>query len=183
MCKHSNVFSRPVLIARGLDLKHLCTLCSFQESALAPALKFWRSMRRRFSVALAEGVHLFPFRTEKLSPPAPMVLQGKPCGRVGRRRIIWQKGPLRHMAQRAFRVPADCLALRGQSQCRSRAYEAAGAAFLLRRQSTIAMVAVAAAAMPTPRPTHHSQARDDLEDGEGCGVALGVALGVAAIAD
>ena len=28
------------------------------------------------------GFHLFPFRTEKLSPLAPMVLQ---CGRVGRR--------------------------------------------------------------------------------------------------
>lgn len=26
-------------------------------------------------VAIAAGFHLFPFRTEKLSPPAPMVLQ------------------------------------------------------------------------------------------------------------
>src|SRR5262249_46966438 len=40
-----------------------------------------------FGVALAEGSHLFPFRTEKLSPPAPMVLPGKPGGRVGRRPI------------------------------------------------------------------------------------------------
>jgi hypothetical protein len=36
-------------------------------------------------VALAEGKHLFPFRTEKLSPPAPMVLPGRLGGRVGRR--------------------------------------------------------------------------------------------------
>jgi hypothetical protein len=32
---------------------------------------------------MAAGRHLFPSRTEKLSPPAPMVLQQ--CGRVGRR--------------------------------------------------------------------------------------------------
>ena len=30
---------------------------------------------RLFPVALARGKHLFPFRTEKLSPPEPMVLQ------------------------------------------------------------------------------------------------------------
>ena len=29
-------------------------------------------------------VHLFPFRTEKLSPAAPMILH-KDCGKVGRR--------------------------------------------------------------------------------------------------
>jgi hypothetical protein len=27
-------------------------------------------------VTMAAGIHLFPFRTEKLSPPAPMVLRG-----------------------------------------------------------------------------------------------------------
>src|SRR5918999_3010963 len=37
---------------------------------------------------MAAGGHLFPFRTEKLSPPAPMVLGGQPPGRVGRRRIL-----------------------------------------------------------------------------------------------
>ena len=39
------------------------------------------------SAVIAAGVHLFPFRTEQLSPPAPMVLGGQPPGRVGRRRI------------------------------------------------------------------------------------------------
>src|SRR5436190_12358289 len=33
---------------------------------------------------MAEGRHPFPFRTRKLSPPAPMVLSGQPGGRVGR---------------------------------------------------------------------------------------------------
>ena len=31
----------------------------------------------------AAGTHPVPSRTRSLSPPAPMVLQGKPCGRVG----------------------------------------------------------------------------------------------------
>src|SRR4051812_50229661 len=43
------------------------------------------------SAVIAAGVHLFPFRTEKLSPPAPMVLGGQPPGRVGRRRITLTK--------------------------------------------------------------------------------------------
>ena len=41
-------------------------------------------------MAIAAGSHLFPFRTEKLSPPAPMVLQQ--CGRVGRRQLT--QGPV-----------------------------------------------------------------------------------------
>ena len=35
---------------------------------------------------MAEGKHPIPFRTRKLSPPAPMVLLGQPGGRVGHRR-------------------------------------------------------------------------------------------------
>src|SRR3954470_22826514 len=42
----------------------------------------------RFPVAIAAEPHPFPFRTRKLSPPAPMVLGGRPPGRVGRRRIF-----------------------------------------------------------------------------------------------
>lgn len=30
---------------------------------------------KKYSGAYIGGVHLFPFRTEKLSPPEPMVLQ------------------------------------------------------------------------------------------------------------
>ena len=37
---------------------------------------------------IAVGVHLFTFRTEKLSPPAPMVLGAQAPGRVGRRPIL-----------------------------------------------------------------------------------------------
>ena len=37
----------------------------------------------RFPVAIGEGSHPFPCRTRPLSPLPPMVLHGKPCGRVG----------------------------------------------------------------------------------------------------
>ena len=43
---------------------------------------------RLFPVALARGRHLFPFRTEQLSPSAPMVLGSQGPGRVGRRRFF-----------------------------------------------------------------------------------------------
>ena len=32
-------------------------------------------IRKKYQVVIAAGSHLFPFRTEKLSPSAPMVLQ------------------------------------------------------------------------------------------------------------
>ena len=41
------------------------------------------NMSDLFQVATAPGSYLFPFRTEKSSPVAPMVLHT--CGRVGRR--------------------------------------------------------------------------------------------------
>src|SRR4029453_10883798 len=44
---------------------------------------------------MAEGSHPFPFRTRKLSPPAPMVLGRRLPGRVGRRRISLEEGRLR----------------------------------------------------------------------------------------
>ena len=43
---------------------------------------------KKYSGAYIGGVHLFPFRTEKLSLLGPMVLGGQPPGRVGRRRIL-----------------------------------------------------------------------------------------------
>ena len=41
----------------------------------------------QFPVAMAKGSHLFPYRTQKVSPSAPMVLGWTRPGRVGRRRI------------------------------------------------------------------------------------------------
>jgi hypothetical protein len=46
-----------------------------------------------FRWRIARGKHLFPFRTEQLSPSAPMVLGGQPPGRVGRRRFYLRAAP------------------------------------------------------------------------------------------
>ena len=48
------------------------------------------AVSHRFPVAMARGKHLFPFRTEQLSPSAPMVLGPQGPGRVGRRRFLPQ---------------------------------------------------------------------------------------------
>src|ERR1700735_3575186 len=43
---------------------------------------------------MARGKHLFPFRTEPLSPSAPMVLGPQGPGRVGRRRFFCRFSPV-----------------------------------------------------------------------------------------
>src|SRR5436305_10192064 len=92
-CTHRKVLSRPVLIGRGLEtfMPVLAMKRSRGPDASPEALT-------RFPVALAAESHPFPYRTRKLSPPAPMVLGGRPPGRVGRRRILSKRrgpsGPL-----------------------------------------------------------------------------------------
>src|ERR1041385_6562159 len=54
-----------------------------------------RVVSRLFPVAMARGKHLFPFRTEQLSPSAPMVLGLHGPGRVGRRRFFCTSRPAR----------------------------------------------------------------------------------------
>ena len=48
------------------------------------------NMSALFEAAIAPGSHLFPFRTEQLSPVAPMVLHTR--GRVGRRHFNYISG-------------------------------------------------------------------------------------------
>ena len=72
--------------AEGLDSTKLFVL----------AMEFFPVVDRcehKISVALAVGSHPFPFRTRKLSLPAPMVLGWNRPGRVGRRRISLTRGP------------------------------------------------------------------------------------------
>lgn len=74
--------SRPVLMARRLPAgPQARRACRPRGGALPaprlapPLLLAARAVRRHaFPVAIAAGLHLFPSRTEKLSPPAPMVL-------------------------------------------------------------------------------------------------------------
>src|SRR5215203_4299278 len=46
----------------------------------------------RVTAAIAKGKHPVPYRTRKLSLSAPMVLQPRGCGRVGRRRTYIGRG-------------------------------------------------------------------------------------------
>ncbi len=48
------------------------------------------------TAAIAEGKRPAPFRTRKLSPPAPMVLHPPGCGRVGHRRTPTRLRPAAH---------------------------------------------------------------------------------------
>src|SRR3954454_3459980 len=73
-------------------------LCSFEGPwDDGPASGAPRASERtgleRFPVAMARGKHLFPFRTEQLSPSAPMVLGLHGPGRVGRRRFFSHEPP------------------------------------------------------------------------------------------
>src|SRR3982751_2518619 len=69
-------------------------LCGFEGLAE-------RRRSRKLSVAIARGKHLFPFRTEQLSPSAPMVLVLKGTGRVGRRRFIFERAAPRAALSRS----------------------------------------------------------------------------------
>ena len=85
MCKRSNVLSRPVLMLRGLD--GYFDRLALRRPANSAVFKLRRELGRSpLSVVIARGPHLFPFRTEQLSPSAPMVLGPRGPGRVGRRR-------------------------------------------------------------------------------------------------
>src|SRR4051812_4526010 len=101
------MFSRPVLIGRGLGL----TSARARSGVLGDSYP----LDNRFPVAMAAVSHPFPSRTRQLSPPAPMVLGGRPPGRVGRRRISHAKRPLpqRQGALVVFR-PAGRIACYGR---------------------------------------------------------------------
>src|ERR1700755_3298319 len=85
-------------MGRGLDgyFYPSLALCGFQAPPGAVSQNFrWR---------IARGKHLFPFRTEQLSPSAPMVLGGQPPGRVGRRRFFVSQPALSCRAGCAFLI-------------------------------------------------------------------------------
>ena len=45
-----------------------------------------------YAVTIARRIHLFPYRTQKLSSLALMILGGRPPGKVGRCRLKWSYG-------------------------------------------------------------------------------------------
>src|SRR4029077_3214671 len=97
-----NTCRRLVLIGRGLDgylIPVPLACCAVLKARGGRGLY-------RFPVAMARGKHLFPFRTEQLSPSAPMVLGPQGPGRVGRRRFLLQMSPVR--SKRAGLVAVLC---------------------------------------------------------------------------
>src|SRR5215210_1998876 len=76
-------------------------LCGFEGPRRPPLqARAWAGLAQ-FPVALAWGKHLFPFRTEQLSPTAPMVLGLHGPGRVGRRRFLITRAALRAARRRS----------------------------------------------------------------------------------
>ena len=71
-CNDGNVFSRAVLITRKLSLQSKLLVTVLKDSVVS------RFFFKIFKVVIAAGIHLFPYRTEKLSPFAPMVLRYEP---------------------------------------------------------------------------------------------------------
>src|SRR5690606_7001239 len=61
----------------------------------------------RVTAAIAKGKHPVPYRTRKLSLSAPMVLQPRGCGRVGRRRTYTPQRPPIRVASAPFTGPLD----------------------------------------------------------------------------
>src|SRR5918995_6883861 len=95
-------------MARGLDFEHVWScygVLRVRAASCALTLDNW--------AVIAAGVHLFPFRTEKLSPLAPMVLGAQAPGRVGRRPFLRRppKGGLRRSRRRAAGRPRSGRAL------------------------------------------------------------------------
>ena len=69
-------------------------------------------------VTIAEGTHPFPSRTRSLSPPAPTILQGQPCGTIGRCRLSPPASTADRAIQRStlpihLALFARCLDVRG----------------------------------------------------------------------
>ena len=84
--------SRPLCGSRQTvgnpKLTHRLTL--FAEDSVVGWLEPFDDQVDSVSAVIARGKRPVTFRTRKLSLSAPMVLQGGPCGRVGRRRTSFQ---------------------------------------------------------------------------------------------
>ena len=86
------MFETRITLRKGFDsastaTKKLCLSkdCSAWSAALGRA--------QQFPVAISKRPYPIPSRTRKSSSSEPMVLQGQPCGRVGRCRVNYPKKP------------------------------------------------------------------------------------------
>ena len=67
--------------------------CGYKATQPKPRGRRTAQALDRIPVTMAKGIHLFPYRTQKLSLSAPMVLGWRRPGRVGRCRIPKQETP------------------------------------------------------------------------------------------
>ena len=77
-CKVSDGLSRAVLIARQLLSRGDSCVAGRMSGitwGIVPVSFLVSLVNNEYQVVTAVGLHLFPFRTEKLSPLAPMVLR------------------------------------------------------------------------------------------------------------
>ena len=97
---------------------------------------------KRIPVTMAKGSHLFPYRTQKLSLSAPMVLGWRRPGRVGRCRIPKRKHPTKvgcflfvpdkRLLSRGVLVKYECTWLGSPANARERALQSSTSARMLR---------------------------------------------------
>ena len=89
--------------------------------------------------ATAAGLHLFPSRTEQLSPPAPMVLPAT-GGRVGRRhpapRVPWTPGLFFAPAAWPLRTAGGCRCSASSQATRCTSHASEGGSFRMRSSVT-----------------------------------------------
>ena len=106
--KCGNICSLLILIGRGLDQdSYILNVSSFESTK-----NFLKNFKKRvdsikikcyyntcpvkrkenkiYVVIIAKRIHLFPFRTQKLSSLAAMVLGGRPPGRVAHSHVMFQ---------------------------------------------------------------------------------------------
>ena len=82
MAQPSSTNSPRLSSLRRVDIFQKFLFCWFRMAGMNRK----KRERKEIKVVMALGIHLFPFRTEKLSPITPMVLHNS--GRVGSRRIV-----------------------------------------------------------------------------------------------
>jgi hypothetical protein len=106
-------------LSQILTQRGFCIACALSRHC--PAL-LTCIHKKVFPVVMAEGPHLFPFRTQKLSPPTAMVLRGQLRGRVARCRGFFLRAP-KNRSPRFFSPATSpamyCLPLLGDRKCSS----------------------------------------------------------------
>ena len=127
-CKCSNVCSLLILIDRGLDQGYHWISLEFS----------FESIISNNMVTIARRIHLFPFRTQKLSSLALKVLGGKLPGRIGRSHVKCRSGGtgrrtglkiLRNLYFRTGSIPLGVIMWEYSSAGRASALQAGGHRF------------------------------------------------------